>query len=612
MPQITDTLTNQAFINALQDASRHAANDEWPICLKLCRQVLDHDDSISFANYLAGIASIKLGARDEAISYLLLSVELKEHDTNKLSILCGLLIEDGRTAEAIHYLKLWADIERTPDVLNHLGAIHADAGHIGEAISYFRESLSLLPKGNAASAGLYPLLRITCEWGAELTQLSKDIDRLNETALSQGLAAPEPPFDNVHRVEDPKKNYLVAKSWSDRLERNEAVIPSASDRKYNATAKQKIRIGYISGDLHDHAIGHLTRGVFRAHERSSFEIYAYSHSPNKLSAYQEDIRLACDAFVDIGKKSDTEAAEIIRNDNINILIDLMGYTRKNRLEICAKRPAPVQVTYLGFPGTTGANFFDYILVDEIVAPFETACYFSEAPVYLPGAYQPNDNTQIKINKITEQYNDIKNNFKFLFSSFNNPIKINKTIFEVWLNLLKLVPESGLWVLQNNLKAEQNLLQTARTAGIEPERLIFGKMLPRTKHLERMAVADLGLDTYPYNGHTTTSDALWAGLPIVTMQGNHFASRVSTSLLNAAGIPELVTKTIEQYSELAYRLATNAEELAYIRSKIATKRSSCALFDTTTKTRNLEIAYKEMWRRYVQNEMVSAIDLTTLQ
>ncbi len=602
---------DEALIATLQEASRHAKTGDWSSCLALCRDILDQAPHIFFANYLAGIASIQLGLQDDAIAFLCASIEQYESDHNKLSMLCDLLFESDRAEEALPYLERLVVIAPGPDVLNRLGAIHADAGRIGEAIIRFRQSLEAQPEDNIASAGLYPLLRVTCEWGDELDQLSQNIDQLNEAALKRGDTAPEPPFDNVHRVDVPQVNYRVARSWSTHLQESVADALALQDVSRAVTAHRKIRIGYLSGDLHDHAIGHLMRGVFRTHDRETFEIRAYSHAPDIPSSYREDIRRACDAFINIREISDTSTADLIKADEIDILVDLMGYTRKNRLGICAMRPAPVQVTYLGFPGTTGSDFFDYTIVDAIVAPPETSKYFGETLVYLPNAYQSNDNTQKIPQADANLYRNILNNFEFIFCSFNNPIKIDQKFFEIWMKLLKSIPNSCLWILQNNSRAVKNLTQFAAKSGVAAERLVFAEMLPRAEHLARMACADLGLDTHFYNGHTTTSDALWAGLPVVAMQGRHFASRVSASLLTAAGVPELVTQSPDQYAERALHLATHPDELSEIRSKIERNRGNCALFDTVSITRDLESAYAEMWRRFGRGEAASTIKVASL-
>ena len=606
-----ESADDEALIATLQEASHHAKTGDWQSCLALCRDILDQVPEIISANYLAGIASIRLGKQDDAIAFLRASIEQYESDDNKLSMLCDLLVGSDRADEALPYLERLLALAPGPDVLNRLGAIHADAGRIGEAIIRFRQSLEAQPEDNIASAGLYPLLRVTCEWSDELDQLSQNIDQLNEAALQRSDTAPEPPFDNVHRVDVPQVNYRVARSWSTQLQESVAGALATKDVHSAVTAHRKIRIGYLSGDLHDHAIGHLMRGVFRTHDRETFEIRAYSHAPDRPSSYRDDIRRACDAFIDIREISNTAAANLIQADEIDILVDLMGYTRNNRLGICAMRPAPVQVTYLGFPGTTGSDFFDYTIVDELVAPPETSKYFGETLVYLPHAYQSNDNTQENPQNHKNLYIDILNNFEFIFCSFNNPIKIDQRFFEIWLKLLKSVPNSCLWLLQNNPRAVENLTRFAAQSGVSPKRLVFAEMLPRAEHLARMACADLGLDTHFYNGHTTTSDALWAGLPVVAMQGRHFASRVSASLLTAAGVPELVTQSPDQYAELALHLATHPDELSGIRSKIKRNRGNCALFDTVSITRDLESAYAEMWLRLSRGEAASTIKVASL-
>jgi predicted O-linked N-acetylglucosamine transferase (SPINDLY family) len=611
MSQIDNSDTEVvALLAMLESASRYAKSGEWQHTLSLCHQVLAQDKDNVFALYLAGIASFQTEATEMAIEYLSASVRKPESDTSKLSILASLLLEAGRTDAAMPYLERWVVVSPTPASINQLAAAYVRLNQIGAAIIQFRRSLALQPDNNIASAGLYPLLRVTCEWGEELEMLSQQIDRLNETALEEGRLTPEPPFDNIHRVDDREQNLRVARSWGQQLsEANNGrhifqIRPSRD-------AYAKIRIGYLSADFHDHATMHLMRGVFQAHDQESFSIHAYSHGPDDRSAYREAIRASCDQFVDISVLNDKEAANLIHQDGIDILVDLKGHTRHNRLGICAQRPASIQASYLGFPGTSGAEFFDYIFTDRIVTPPETQDYLSENAVYLPNSYQCNDNTQEQVVKPSEDYSEIKNKFPFLFCSFNNPIKIEEFFFEIWMNLLKSIPNSGLWILQNNLRAKENLSRAASRAGVEPERIVFAEMLPRTLHLERMSCADLALDTQFYNGHTTTSDALWAGLPVLTMRGRHFASRVSSSLLLAMNLPELITTSPTEYLACAQHLATHAGELTDIRHKIAESRMSSALFDTKQFTSDLERAYREMWRHYVMGQRPGAIVVSDL-
>jgi protein O-GlcNAc transferase len=278
------------------------------------------------------------------------------------------------------------------------------------------------------------------------------------------------------------------------------------------------------------------------------------------------------------------------------------------LGICAVRPAPIQVSYLGFPGTTGAGFFDYLIVDRIVAPEHHASHYSENLVYLPHCYQVNDHTQPISNKNMKNKDFGLPEGRFVFCSFNNTFKIEPVMFDIWMKILREVPESVLWLLRGNETAERNLRREAEVRGVKPERLMFVERLPKHEHLARHGLADLGLDTRIYNGHTTTSDALWAGVPVVTLQGSHFASRVSSSILTAIGLPELIAHTPEEYAALAVRLAHDPGELQGIREKLLRNRLTEPLFDTSRFAGNLEKAYKEMWEIFLTGERPRQIEV----
>jgi protein O-GlcNAc transferase len=320
------------------------------------------------------------------------------------------------------------------------------------------------------------------------------------------------------------------------------------------------------------------------------------------------IQRDCDKFVDIISLSRTEAAQRIYRDQVDILVDLKGYTKDTRLAICALRPAPVQVSYLGFPGTTGADFIDYIITDKIVTPEEHAPYYSEKFVYLPHCYQVNDNTQPIANKAWKKKDFGIPENSFVFCSFNRSYKIDPVMFDVWMRILQQVPESVLWLLFSNKTAEENLRREAVDRGVQSERLISARMLPKDAHLARLRCSDLALDTRIVNGHTTTSDALWAGVPVITLQGGHFASRVSSSALSAIGLPELITHSLEEYEALAVQLAHNPAELQELRQRLARNRLVTPLFDTPRFVRNLESAYKEMWKIFLAGETPRQIEV----
>ena len=367
------------------------------------------------------------------------------------------------------------------------------------------------------------------------------------------------------------------------------------------TGKSKIVIGYLSNDFRYHATAHLMLSLFGLHNRDEFEIYCYSYGKDDRSYYRSRIQHDCDKFVDISSFGHDAAAGCIYKDKVDILVDLKGYTEGTRLSICALRPAPVQVSYLGFPGTTGADFFDYIITDKIVTPEEHAPYYSEKFAYLPHCYQVNDHTQLIANKDWKKGDFGFPEDSFVFCSFNGPYKIDPVMFDVWMEILRKVPDSILWLLSGNNIAEKNLRREAEARGIQSERLVFADMLPKDEHLSRLRFADLALDTRIVTGHTTTSDALWAGVPVITLQGGHFASRVSSSVLSAIGLPELITHSLEEYEALAVQLARNPAQLQEIRQRLAENRLSAPLFDTPRFVRNLESAYKEMWNIFSAGE-----------
>jgi predicted O-linked N-acetylglucosamine transferase (SPINDLY family) len=294
-----------------------------------------------------------------------------------------------------------------------------------------------------------------------------------------------------------------------------------------------------------------------------------------------------------------EAAEKIFEDKIDILIDLTGYTADNRLEICAMRPAPIQITWLGFPGTSGGDFFDYIIVDKIIVPKKAAVFFSEKLIYLPHCYQIN-NEKIKISskKYSRRDFGLPEN-SFVFACFNQAYKIDPVIFRIWMNILKKVPNSVLWLWEQNKETSVNLQKEAARYLIDPSRLVFTGRLPKEEHLSRIRLCDLGLDTRIYGGHTTTSDFLWAGVPVVTKLGNHFASRVCASLLNEVGLSELIAKDLNQYENMAVILAKDKNKLKQIKKKLNQEYLKTNLYNTKRFVKNLEEIYVKIWGNYLK-------------
>src|SRR6516225_9764439 len=368
----------------------------------------------------------------------------------------------------------------------------------------------------------------------------------------------------------------------------------------------RIRVAYLSADFRNHPVAHLTAGLFERHDRSCFEITGISVGPAEDSLLRRRLERAFEHFVDVGDKTEVDIANLIKNREIDIVVDLMGHTLGSRLGILARRPAPIQVHYLGYAGTTAASFIDYILADPIVVPEEHRAFFTEEVVWLPGSYLVNDDRR-RIGEKTQSRAEcgLPEN-AFVYCSFNNAYKIAPSIFAIWLRLLRATSGSVLWLSELNPAAQGNLRREAERCGVNPQRLIFApKVADNADHLARQRLADLFLDTVPYNAHTTASDALWAGLPVLTCLGETFAGRVAASLLRAIGLPELITTSLDEYEALALKLASNPVLLATIKSKLGQNRETYPLFNTARFTRHIEAAYITMWERYQRGEPPAA-------
>ncbi len=359
----------------------------------------------------------------------------------------------------------------------------------------------------------------------------------------------------------------------------------------------KIRIGYYSADFHNHATSYLMAELFEVHEVSKFELYGFSFGPNKSDEMRLRVSKEFDHFFDVTNQSDHEVAKLSRELGIDIAVDLKGFTQDSRAGIFAHRCAPIQVNYLGYPGTMGAPYIDYIIADKTIIPEDSQIHYTEKVVYLPHSYQVNDSKRKISERVFTKSELGLPESGFVFCCFNNNYKITPATFDGWMRILKAVEGSVLWLFENNPTAAKNLRQEAHARGIDSARLIFAQRMPVDEHLARHRLADLFIDTLPYNAHTTTSDALWAGLPVLTLIGKSFAARVAASLLNAIEMPELITHSQEQYESKAIELATNPKLLGEIKLKLARNRLTTPLFNTPLFTKHIEAAYVAMYERY---------------
>ena len=346
---------------------------------------------------------------------------------------------------------------------------------------------------------------------------------------------------------------------------------------------------------------YLMAKVFEVHNRGGFEIYAYSFGPDKKDTMRTRLTEAVDNFRDIRGLSEQDAAKQAQEDRLDIAIDLKGYTMGERFGIFAYRPAPIQISYLGYPGTSGSMHMDYLVADKIVIPEKNESFYSEAIIQLPHSYQVNDNTRVISDRVITRADVGLPDQGFVFCCFNNNYKISPAEFDIWMRLLGQVEGSVLWLLKSNKWAEANLRMEAEKRGISSERVVFAEKIAPSEHLGRHRLADLFVDTFNYNAHTTASDALWVGLPVVTKMGRGFAARVAGSLLSAVGLPELITETAGDYEALILALATDPHRLAVIRQKLAANRLSAPLFDTELFTRHLENGYQQAYQNYFEGQ-----------
>jgi predicted O-linked N-acetylglucosamine transferase (SPINDLY family) len=356
-------------------------------------------------------------------------------------------------------------------------------------------------------------------------------------------------------------------------------------------------VGYFSADFHDHATAYLVAGLLESHDRSRFDVLGFSFGPDSQSAMRARLRKACDEFIEVRSESNPDVVCLARQRQIDIAVDLKGFTQDSREGVFALRAAPVQVNFLGFPGTMGADYMDYIIADRTLVPDASRCHYTEKIVYMPDSYQVNDAKRVIADRAFTRNELLLPAIGFVFCCFNNPFKILPDTFDTWMRILRRVNGSVLWLFEENPVAADNLKHAASARGVDPERLVFGKSMDLPAHLARHRAADLFLDTWPYNAHTTASDALWSGLPVLTCPGESFASRVAASLLNAIGLSELIAATPREYEELAVSLAGDPTRLAGLKQRLAERRLTAPLFDTTLYTRHLESAFQAMHLRY---------------
>lgn len=472
------------------------------------------------------------------------------------------------------------------DAHNNRGLLLHAMRRFEEAIHSYERALSLRPDQDFLLGTLLHEKMRVGDW----RNLDQSLARL-ESALLEGRRA-SMPFAVLSLTDRPDVHAAAARSFMQA--RHPAT--AAADAAGRCRSQGRIRLGYVSADFYTHATAYLVAELFERHDRAQFEVMAFSIGPEDDDAMRRRIRAGVDRFIDLRAVSDADAVRLIREAGVDIAIDLNGYTQNARTGLFAARCAPVQVNFLAYPGTLSASFMDYIVGDHTTLPPQIARWFTEKVVRMPHSYQVNDSRRPIAPRVLTRAELGLPEHGFVFCSFNNNHKILPAVFDSWMRILSAVPGSVLWLLEDNPLVARNLRAQAQQRGVDPARLVFAGRLPLAEHLARHRQADLFLDTFPYNAHTTASDALWTALPVLTRPGHSFPSRVAASLLRAVGLPELIVDSPEDYERMAIALAGDRARLAAFRQRLDAGRSASPLFDTAGYARDLEQAYREMHRR----------------
>ena len=509
----------------------------------------------------------------------------------------------GRFEEAIasHNAAIEIDPHYAQAYMNR-GNAQNELGRLTQAIESFDRAIALAPQIPYLLGTRLHVNMQMCDWRHYQERL---------TAVITGIKNDEPaslPFPLLALTSDPKLQQRAAQTWIRSVHPAPKQTPAFTRR----AAKERLRIGYFSADFRHHPVAQLIAGLFEAHDRTQFEVYAFSSGPDTGDEMRRRLEQGFEHFIDVKAESDAQVIARARELELDIAVDLSGLTTGCRPGVFAARVAPIQINYLGHPGTTGAPYMDYILADATLITAETETFFSEKVIYLPHSYQPNDRKRaVSAHPFTRAELGLPDD-AFVFCCFNNNYKITPETFDHWMAILRAVPDSVLWLLQASDQTANNLRREAGSRGVNGDRLFFAPKLPMDQHLARQKCADLFLDSLPYNAHTTTSDALWIGLPVLTCMGDAFASRVAASLLLAIDLPELITRDGQTFEARAIELATDRSQLHALRDRLEDNRLQAPLFDIERQARAIESAFMQVHARRQAGQPPAAIRIVDVR
>ncbi len=535
----------------------------------------------------------RAGRLGEAMARLKASLAINQDRVRARVILANVLVAlDKPRRAAAHYERVLAQQPDHFRAHNNLAGLLVGLGELQSAGTHYRRAAALVPDLTYQISAAH-LARRICDW--------ESAEAHEPNILAALRAGPKPgdrtqPFPFLAMPDANGHDLMIAGAHMARPFMSAAAVPHRSPT--DLAAGGTLRIGYLSPDFHDHPTTHLIVEALELHDRSKFEIVAFDYGRDRKVTYRERALAAFDKVVPVRGMSDDAAARAVAAEGIAIAVDLAGWTTDARPQILAHRPAPVQAQWLGYPGSMGAPWIDYMVADPVVAPPGSEAEFSEKLLRLPHSYQSNDSKREIGAKVARAEAGLPED-AFVFCNFNQAFKIGRRTFALWMELLRERPGAVLWLLDDNRWATEALGKQVVAHGIAAERVIFGKRLPLAQHLARLRLADLALDCPPCGSHTTASDALWAGTPHLAARGNSFAARVSSGLMTAIGLPELIADTAEGYRALALRLSRDRSLISAVRARLAVNRLSAPLFDSRRFTRHLEAGYEAIWRRCLE-------------